>query len=832
LLRHPAMRSARSGRSLAIVCVLIAGVVPGRTGAQNAGSVRPPVCVRHAHPVYPTGLREGRVEIELQLTVDEHGHALDPTILRRTPDGAGLAFDDAALEAVQGLVFEPATRDSVAVPARIRYRMVFLAPVNDVPRPAAPSPGSASIAAPRARTPPAIEQDPSGIVVRSRAPRALGAAVHDIEIRGLERVPRRSAGDLLGMAPGVLLSNEGTEGHAQHVYVRGFAGEGGRDLAMSVEGIPLNEESNVHSHGYADLYFVVPELVDRVVVTEGTADPRQGNFAVAGSVDFQLGLPTRGSTLRGSYGSFGYRRVAATWGPPETNERTFVGVESVSSDGYGPERRFERTGALAQTEFALGRGVVARLMGGLYASRWQSPGLLRDDDYRAGRVGFFDTYPTAGGQGGWSSRALAAATIEWRRGREQARMSLFGQLRDLGLLENFTGFVERPIVGDLTELGYGAITLGSAGHYRRGVQVLTRVHEVEVGWTFRHDRVRIDQHGHDLNSGQRSVESGPGDFAATGGVSQIGGYVDAAVRAIPRTTLHVGARVDGTVIDLRYAAPTADGRRWEPSPHSWSGLHFSPKTSVEVTLGGGLSAVASASTGFVSPSALALTSGDPVSFSEVVGEDIGLRWNAPTDGRTTRFRAAVAAFHTRVERDRVYEPAVGRDVDVGPTRRLGALAFLRVLPIQGVTLGASVAYTDAIVLMRTPDGAITAGSPLPYVPAWVARVDAGAERTLALHAIPAMHLHGGLGLSVHGARPLPLGGSTEPVALIDASIGAAVGRIDVSLAARNLLDSRWREAQFVLRSQFSPGAGSSQAPVLHFASGEPFSLRLTLTLAL
>ena len=72
----------------------------------------------------------------------------------------------------------------------------------------------------------------------------------------------------------------------------------GQDLELSVGGVPINESGNLHGNGYADTHFIIPELAASLRVIEGPFDPRQGNFAVAGSADYALGLQQRGVTSR------------------------------------------------------------------------------------------------------------------------------------------------------------------------------------------------------------------------------------------------------------------------------------------------------------------------------------------------------------------------------------------------------------------------------------------------------------------------------------------------------------------------------------------------------
>ncbi len=64
------------------------------------------------------------VTVTVVVQVDKEGHVRDATV--PTPQGHG--FDEAAIEAAKGLVFEPATRDGVPVVARVKHSYVFNPP--------------------------------------------------------------------------------------------------------------------------------------------------------------------------------------------------------------------------------------------------------------------------------------------------------------------------------------------------------------------------------------------------------------------------------------------------------------------------------------------------------------------------------------------------------------------------------------------------------------------------------------------------------------------------------------------------------------------------------
>ncbi|HET9621698.1 MAG TPA: Plug domain-containing protein, partial [Kofleriaceae bacterium] len=79
-------------------------------------------------------------------------------------------------------------------------------------------------------------------------------------------IPHQNATDLLGWAPGFLLTNEGGAGHAEQIFLRGFDAREGQDIEMRVNGDVVNQAGNLHGNGYADLHFVIPELVQSLRV--------------------------------------------------------------------------------------------------------------------------------------------------------------------------------------------------------------------------------------------------------------------------------------------------------------------------------------------------------------------------------------------------------------------------------------------------------------------------------------------------------------------------------------------------------------------------------------
>src|ERR1019366_7165933 len=174
------------------------------------------------------------------------------------------------------------------------------------------------------------------------APPIQGASDFRIRIEELKDIPRANASDVLKLAPGIMLQNEGGEGHAEQVLLRGFDAREGQDLELTVGGVPINEAGNLHGNGYADTHFIIPELIEGLRVLEGPFDTRQGNFAVAGSADYELGLERRGLSAKYTAGSYGTERALLTCGPKDESVHTFAAAEVYKTDGYGENRGAQR----------------------------------------------------------------------------------------------------------------------------------------------------------------------------------------------------------------------------------------------------------------------------------------------------------------------------------------------------------------------------------------------------------------------------------------------------------------------------------------------------------
>ncbi|RMD97968.1 MAG: TonB-dependent receptor, partial [Calditrichaeota bacterium] len=107
---------------------------------------------------------------------------------------------------------------------------------------------------------PAATQVPEIFVQAERAYSAASSRLirqWDLRLR-----PHRSAQDMLRLAPGLFIAQHAGGGKAEQIFLRGFDADHGTDVAIFTDGMPVNMVSHGHGQGYADLHFLIPEIVE------------------------------------------------------------------------------------------------------------------------------------------------------------------------------------------------------------------------------------------------------------------------------------------------------------------------------------------------------------------------------------------------------------------------------------------------------------------------------------------------------------------------------------------------------------------------------------------
>jgi iron complex outermembrane receptor protein len=829
------------------------GVAPAAWAQAAAAEVTPPALVDRVDAVYPPSAQATRkqADVVLAVTVDADGHVSKVDVVQ----SGGTDLDDAAMVATRQWTFAPATKNGKPVASRIRVPFHF-APAAMLPAIPAPPPHgkpepAASPAAPRdgasAGRAHGDESPMVNVVGRSNPP-SVGASDFNLHVGALREIPHDNASALLKLAPGILLTNEGGEGHAEQVFLRGFDAREGQDIEFTVGGVPINESGNLHGNGYADTHFIIPELVLDLRVVEGPFDPRQGNYAVAGSADYELGVARSGLTARYTAGSFGTQRALVMWRPEGESTHTFGAAEAYKTNGYGQNRDAERATAYGQYEGRLGARGSYRITGQVYTTSYRSAGVVREDDYDAGRIDFYGTYDR--GQGGDSFRASIAADLEVQTGDATLAQQIFVIKRTMRLREDFTGFLldvqepwqtMHPQRGDLIDLDVDETTIGARGWARLKANAFDLPQRLELGYFARYDQVGgVQQRLEELSSTQSLIPYHT-DTNLESNLGDVGLYGAADIRAAPWLAVRGGLRGDVFTYDVNNlcAVQTIDnpsptnppgnvscldqqdrGIYREPNQRSdTASTALLPKASLVLGPVRNFSLSASYGQGVRSIDPIYVTQGTNTPFAGIQAYEGGAVYAGPAGPMVLVARSVF--FSTHVDRDYIFDQTVGRNVIGVGTTRTGWVGAVRATgdwfdESANVTIVKST-YDDTHLLVA-------------YVPDVVVRSDTAVWTDLPwlLRGAP---LRGALsaGVTYVGKRPLPFGALSDTIFTVDENATLAWNNYELGVTATNLLDTKYRLGEYNYASSFQQGVPPSYVPSRLFTAGAPRGIFGTFT---
>lgn len=116
-------------------------------------------------------------------------------------------------------------------------------------------------------------------------------------------------------------------------YLRGFNLDHGSDFATTLAGVPMNESSGAHAHGYSDVNLLIPELVSGVQYTKGPYFAEHGDFSAAGSADISYVNVLDRPQLSLSGGGQGWSRVFGAASPRVGRGHVLTALELSTNDG-------------------------------------------------------------------------------------------------------------------------------------------------------------------------------------------------------------------------------------------------------------------------------------------------------------------------------------------------------------------------------------------------------------------------------------------------------------------------------------------------------------------
>jgi hypothetical protein len=252
--------------------------------------------------------------------------------------------------------------------------------------------------------------------------------------------------EALEVTPGLVITQHSGEGKANQYFLRGFNLDHGTDLAITMDGMPMNMRTHAHGQGYSDMNFLIPELVGNVNVRKGPYFADQGDFASAGALSIDLINFVDKPYAQVTVGSFGYRRLLGVGSAKIGEGNLLIAGEAATYNGpwTNPDDMKKLNGVMRYSQGDALNGFS--ITGMAYQNKWNSTDQIPARAVGSGLIGLYGALdPTDGGNDFRYSVSGRWAQTDAKGG---SRVDVFAVRSGLNLFNDFGFFTNDPVNGD------------------------------------------------------------------------------------------------------------------------------------------------------------------------------------------------------------------------------------------------------------------------------------------------------------------------------------------------------------------------------------------------
>jgi len=652
--------------------------------------------------------------------------------------------------------------------------------------------------------------------------------------------------EALEVVPGLIVTQHSGDGKANQYFLRGFNLDHGTDLAISVDDMPVNMRTHAHGQGYADLNFLIPELIGSVNIRKGPYYADEGDFSSVGSVHVGL-LDSVNKTMASiTTGSFGYRRILGMTSARLGEGTLLVAGEANTYNGPwdNPDSLRKLNGVVRYSRGTADNGFS--LTGMAYANKWNSTDQIPSRAVASGEIGLYGAFDPS--DGGNSSRLSLSARWAQTDDAGSSRANFYVVKSSLNLWNNFTYFLTDPANGDQFHQHDDRMLGGISVSHTFKSQFAGLPTETEIGVQNRYDDIKLD-----LNNAVQRQFLSPirGDAVQEGSV---GAFVQNTLHWTDWLRTVAGWRGDFYQASVNsFFTPANSGNANAAIGSPKFGVVLGPFASTEFFINAG--------EGFHSNDARGVTitesptDGTALQASPFLvktrGAEVGLRTKI-----VPKLESSVSLFLLDSASEILFSGDAGDTTASRPSRRYGVEWSNDYRPLSWLSLEGDVAVTHARFRGDDPAQAALyaslAGFPAAQIGNATGNYIPGAPNMIASAGIRLGERTGwfsALRYRYFGPRPL-----TEDNAFVSPATGLLNGQLGyrfengwrIQLDGFNLLNSRSDQITYaygsLLRSDslFAmcfPAAGSPTAPAAVCQNGvmdrvlhpvEPLAIRVTL----
>ncbi|MFM1874836.1 MAG: hypothetical protein RL266_573 [Bacteroidota bacterium] len=611
--------------------------------------------------------------------------------------------------------------------------------------------------------------------------------------------PVNTSQEVLRKVPGLIIGQHAGGGKAEQIFLRGFDIDHGTDIAISVDGMPVNMVSHAHGQGYADMHFIIPETVEEIDFGKGLYYADKGNFNTAGYVALKTKDKLDESLVSLEYGQFNTIRALGMFNLMKNrpNQDAYVAGEFQLTDGpFESSQHFNRINIMAKYNAAIDKRQFLSVQASYFNSKWDASGQIPVRAVESGLIGRFGAIDdTEGGNTHRINAAMNHTAIvgEHTTVKSNAYYSRYG----FELYSNFTFFLDDSINGDQIKqferrnlAGFESV-VDHHFHLNKGTIGL------KAGLGMRYDDANDVELSHTVNRDSLLVPYALGDidesniYAFVGADLEFGDFL-----------INPAIRLDHFKFDLHNKLDSVYNNRSEQAIKPSPKLNFiySPSKSWQIYLKTGM--------GFHSnDTRVVVAQNGRQTLPTAYGADLGAILK-PIENLMIN----VGGWYLYLEQEFVYVGDAAIVEPSGRTQRLGADLSVRYQPLKWLFIYADLNYAFA----RAMDEA--AGE--NYIPLAAELTSVGG--VTVNHPIG---ISGGINYRWIGDRPANEDNSiiAKGYIVADANLSYTWRKWTAGIIIQNLFNMDWNETQFATESRLANEATSVEE--IHFTPGTPFFIR-------
>ena len=614
--------------------------------------------------------------------------------------------------------------------------------------------------------------------------------------------PVTSTQELLRTVPGLFIGQHAGGGKAEQIFLRGFDIDHGTDVAINVDGMPVNMVSHAHGQGYADLHFVIPETINNISYGIGSYDETVGNFATAGHVDFRTKNYLDKSNITFEIGDFNYQRyLGLVQLVDNSHTSAYVATEYLTFDGpFESPQNFDRINLFGKLQHTADNGDRFSMSVSHFDSEWDASGQIPQRAVDQGIINRFGAIDDT--EGGETSRTSLVLNYDMDvSDKEELQTTLYYSHYDFLLFSNFTFFLEDPINGDQIRQQESRDMLGFKADYKYKTELAGNRFNIKAGLGLRNDRTESSGLSRTLNRRETLENIQLGDINETNASAFVG-----AEWFIDNLMIDAGLRFERFKFNYKDALAATYDTQSQTAEALLPKLNFNYEVSNSLKLylrnGVGLHS---------NDTRVVLENSADKILPKSYGSDLGSIWKV-----SDKFILNSAIWYLFLEQEFVYVGDAGIVEPSGKTERYGFDLGFKYQLSEYLFLDSNINYAHARAI-EEPDGE-------DFIP-----------------LAPELTLVGGISLKNYkkfnaGLRYRYIGDRAanednsivaEGYFVTDFNVNYDLSNnLRLGIAVQNLFDVEWNETQFATESRLANESQSVEE--IHFTPGTPFFIRGTL----